>query len=202
MSEPIHQPAWERLSAALQHVMDATSMAKDEAKGAICQAIADRSIRIRGCLGKHKRSMTSKAVLDGKDFQIPTKIKPKHFDWDSSRPLQPWFVHRGRYALPGYWDLAWIEVCRADVEKILCPRLGEIAGPHRMPVKTNMAGRSRPTRDRAYQAIQALYPEGVPDPMTLPNALLCRRIGQWLKERGLPGISDDTMLRVTGRRRK
>jgi hypothetical protein len=59
-------------------------------------------------------------VLDGKDFEIPTEIKPEALDWESSRSLNPWFVRRGSYSIPGYWDLAWIEVSRADVTKALC----------------------------------------------------------------------------------
>ncbi len=34
--------------------------------------------------------------------------------------VKPWIVRRGSYSIPGYWDLEWIEVCRADVTKVLC----------------------------------------------------------------------------------
>ena len=68
--------------------------------------------------------------------------------------------------------------------------------------RTSATSRRRPARQRAQQAINELYPNGVPDPATLPNALLCRRIGEKLKELRLPQVSDDTILRVAGRRRK
>src|SRR5262249_15565653 len=62
---------------------------------------------------------TSKASLEGKAFEIPTEIKPEDFDWEASRPIKPWFVRRG-CSLAGHWDLAWIQVSRADVKKALC----------------------------------------------------------------------------------
>ena len=59
---------------------------------------------------------------------------------------------------------------------------------------------TRPARERASRAIQALYPDGVPDQATLPNANLCRSVGDWLKDK-LPGVSDATILRAANRRK-
>ena len=61
--------------------------------------------------------------------------------------------------------------------------------------------RGRPARDRAARAIQALYPDGVPDQVTLPNAILCRSVGDWLKVKSLPNVRDATILRAAGRRK-
>jgi hypothetical protein len=94
---------------------------REEAKTDICQAIADRTIKIQVKLRKHTtRSVTSKRVLEGKNFEIPAAIKLADLDWESSRPVKPWPVHREIFGFPGHWHLDWIEVCRADVTKVLC----------------------------------------------------------------------------------
>jgi hypothetical protein len=61
--------------------------------------------------------------------------------------------------------------------------------------------RSRPKLKGALRAIREIYPNGVPDQATEPNSKLCQRVVEKLKEAGLPGVSDDTILRAAGRRR-
>jgi hypothetical protein len=58
-----------------------------------------------------------------------------------------------------------------------------------------------PALERAQQAISQIYPDGVPSQAMLPNAILCRRVGAWLKEKKLPDVSDATILRAAGRRK-
>jgi hypothetical protein len=55
-------------------------------------------------------------------------------------------------------------------------------------------------RAAAKRAIDACYPEGVPD--TVINAVLCRVASQWLKQHmsHMPDISDDTIERAAGRK--
>jgi hypothetical protein len=60
---------------------------------------------------------------------------------------------------------------------------------------------NRPARERALNAIKALYPSGVPNQAAEPNVHLCRRVCEKLKATGLPGVSDDTILRAAGRRK-
>jgi hypothetical protein len=60
--------------------------------------------------------------------------------------------------------------------------------------------KSQPTLERARIAIQELYPTGVPQQAAEPNTILCRRVGQKLKQAGLPEVSNDTILRAAGRR--
>jgi hypothetical protein len=193
-------PAWERLADAIKRV-SAGRRPVEMAQIDLCRAIADRTVNIQ-CKLKRRGLNTSKTVLEGKDFHIPPEIKPADLDWERSCPLNPWSVRRGGYSPPGLWNLEWIEVCRADVTNVLCT--GREQGMPAQPTagKTSAARRSRPTRDRAQQIIEELYPQGVPEPATLPNALLCRLVGAKLKELGLPQASDDTILRVAGRRRR
>jgi hypothetical protein len=94
---------------------------KERARADLCRAVADRTVNIRCKLEQHAtRHFTSKDVLDGNAFEIPTEIKPEGVDWERSRPLKPWFVRRKCYSIPLYWHLAWIEVCSTDVTKALC----------------------------------------------------------------------------------
>jgi hypothetical protein len=59
----------------------------------------------------------------------------------------------------------------------------------------------QPARERAKRAIKLLYPTTeVPDAATLPNKILFRRVGDWLKEQKLQPVSDATILRAAGRR--
>jgi hypothetical protein len=196
-------PEWQRLSDAVEHVMTTAGLSKEEAKTAVCQAIADGTIRIRVKLREHTtRHLTSNSVLEGKTIEIPTNIKAEDLDWERSRPVKPWLVPRGSYGLPGYWNLEWIELSRTDVTNVL--RAAQERGE---PARQASSGkgakrRSRPQFERAKRAIDQLYPQGPPDPSDLPNANLYKRVGQKLKELKLEDVSDDTILRAAGRRRK
>jgi hypothetical protein len=115
-------PGWERLSDAATSVMTAAGIANDEARSNICQAIADRKVKIRGKLGRHTtKPIRSSTVLEGKDFEIPTDLKLEDLDWERSRPLKPWFVRRGGSVPAGYWDLDWIQLSRTELTNRLCP---------------------------------------------------------------------------------
>jgi hypothetical protein len=59
---------------------------------------------------------------------------------------------------------------------------------------------SRPTRERAKRALNAIYPTGIPEETIEPNAILCRNVGKWLKSQNLLGVSDATILRAANRR--
>jgi hypothetical protein len=68
-------------------------------------------------------------------------------------------------------------------------------------VARSHAGSRRPTRERARLAIESLYPTGIPDAATEPNALLCQKVQRRLKENGMPTAGDDSILRAAGRRK-
>jgi hypothetical protein len=138
-------------------------------------------------------------ILPGDAFQIPVAIKPDDFDWQNSRPLKPWRVKRGAFPIPGDWELEWIEVCGAEVTNALCA-VEKAAVPAQPASKAGTMRRSQPTRKRAEDIIKELYPGGVPEPPVLPNAILCRRVGEKLKQSRLPDVSNDTILRAAGRR--
>ena len=93
-------PAWERLADAIKRV-SAGARPIQMAKTDLCRAIADRNVKIWSKLKRSTRGLTSNAVLEGKDFDIPTELKPKDLNWETSCPVKRWFVPGGRYR--GHW---------------------------------------------------------------------------------------------------
>jgi hypothetical protein len=100
---------------------------------------------------------------------------------------------------------AWIEGSEAETES------GDQAGgghaesqaPGRPRERLHRKqDKSSPALNRAHGVIDELYPRGVPAQAAEPNVILCRRVGERLKQAGLPGASNDTILRAAGRRRK
>jgi hypothetical protein len=62
-------------------------------------------------------------------------------------------------------------------------------------------GRRQPSRERALEALDALYHGKIPDQDSLPNKILCRKVGEWLKQKELPEVKADTIHRAAGRRK-
>jgi hypothetical protein len=66
--------------------------------------------------------------------------------------------------------------------------------------------RTQAKRTRVRDAIEALWPNGIPGQSVLPHHLLCIKVQDWLKNdsknQGVPAqvISDDTILRAVDRR--
>jgi hypothetical protein len=70
------------------------------------------------------------------------------------------------------------------------------------PQPRQRRNRTSPARAAAVAAIAEVYPEGLPDQISEPNSLLCKKVGATLKGGPHEKISDDTILRAAGRRRK
>jgi hypothetical protein len=94
-------PKWVRLSEALQRVM-ATSFSEKQAKRDLCNAIADRKIRLRFCFmwrptaqdfltGRDKPTMEVRNV---KKSQVPAILRPGDFNWRRSQVRKPdlWLI--------------------------------------------------------------------------------------------------------------
>jgi hypothetical protein len=120
-----YEPDWERLPEAVKRVV-ATSVTEDQAKQAICTAIADRKIKVRFSIasevgGASFGDHVVGTVRGGGDVEIPPQLAPNDFNWEQSRPLKPWRnIRDGFSALAARWHLEWIEVFTADVSEILC----------------------------------------------------------------------------------
>jgi hypothetical protein len=194
---------WERLSDVLIRVVTANGQSSDQAHQAdICRAIADRTVEIRVKLKRHvTRATTSSETLPGSAFQIPMDLKPDDLDWEQSRPKVAWLVPRDRgYRVHGYWELALIEVSRADVTAELCGGEDPVA-TETTPARSTTTGRTRPVRESALRAIDELYAQGKPSQSSEPNKKLCSRVNDWLKDHGMHPVSHDTILRAAKRRK-
>jgi hypothetical protein len=191
--------AWERLSSAVKRLTTVTGLSTDQVQADICSAIADRAIKVRVKLKKHVNGVaTASVVLDGEDVQIPPEIRPEHFSWEESRPLDPWAVPN-KIRKPGLWWMEWIKVSVSDVVRVLCEAASGKSAPDtaRRSIK-----RTQPAREPANWVLMRLYPNGnVPPQGVLPNWQLCRRVNAMLTKQQMPIVSDDTILRAAGRRK-
>ena len=164
----------------------------------ICRALADRAINFRARLKKQASGLTSKEILERAAFEVPRRIEPGEFDWEQSRPLRPWRLNRP-HPNHGLWELAWIELSVADIINVF----GAPQAVGKAARSTERAlTKERPAFNRAKRVIDALCPGGTPDQTELPNKQLIALVQDKLKELGLPTVSDDTILRAAGRRRK
>jgi len=214
-------PDWESLADSLKRLR-AAGLSKSEAQHDICGALADRKLLMR------YRSDGAETT-DGQTVPwpysyplvIPADLSPRDFDWRQSHPMRPWLDENYRSY---YVHIALIELLSADVIRILCvPAKHRLSPQSRFESLTSRPAtaatgrdgaaaneaaesktrrrKSRPTFERAQNAISELYPKGVPEPAKLSNKHLCRRVGEKLEEDGLPALSDDSILRAAGRRK-
>lgn len=70
---------WERLSETLKRVMG-TGVPEHQARADICNAIADRRIRIR-IYWVSPRKLLRRQVREIKPDEIPEHLRPADFDW-------------------------------------------------------------------------------------------------------------------------
>jgi hypothetical protein len=96
-------PKWERLPEALQRVMG-TSVSEKQAKRDLCNALADRKIRLRLCFMWRptsqdflaRRGLPTTNVHRVTNDEIPGILKPSDFDWRRSRIRKPGLWHNIR----------------------------------------------------------------------------------------------------------
>ena len=182
--------------------MQARGLTRDEAQVAICRAIANGAVNFRCKLRERiYGTSTSTAVLERDAFEIPASLNPEDFDWDSSRPVKKWIVRRESGFRPsGPWDLEWIELFRDDVTKVLCST-GQREITEQVAKRAGTRKVTSPALERAREAVNELFPQGVPTQAVLPNRNLCDRVHQKIAHKKLPNLSDDTVLRAAGRRK-
>jgi hypothetical protein len=201
-------PDWERLSDALKPLVIA-SVSENNAKLDISRAIADKKIRVRltvaiepdvltahlqmvakvqGLGSDPKHSVPNVECFEDANVKIPSQLMPDDFDWENSRPLQPWpFRWRGgrrdEWQLPSQPALlielrtvdllSWIETCSE-------PALSGQGTSSEAQHEDSGAGLSREVtsnkaHDKAAQgsktlgileAIEQLWPDGMPKGLT------------------------------------
>jgi hypothetical protein len=192
---------WEWLPEVLARVMEARGLTKDEAQADICRAINNGALNFQCKLRERiYETSTSTAELERNALEIMAPLRPEDFDWESSRPLKKWIVRRESGFRPsGPWDLEWIKLLRENVTKFLCST-GQRESPEQAWRRTGTR-RTSPALERAQEAIRELFPQDLPNQADLPNRNLCLRVHKKIEEKGLPNVSDDTVLRAAGRRK-
>ena len=195
----------------------------DDAWSALREEMAAGNIRASGTPFRRVADLQGSAVETNEmareislDEIASSRLQDDGHDKDCLIP-EDWRVAHG-----SNWNNLWgfrnVRVFRADVlrafptavSKLSDTRHGneEIEGrhpdeqPQQPPDDQPQQPRvgTRPTRERASRALQALYPNGVPDQVTLSNAKLLRAVGDWLDQK-LEDVSDPTILRAAGRRK-
>ena len=158
--------------------------------------------------------------MDGRDYATNEKSVPREDD-----PEKIWNLieeNESRKRLPGgIVCFDGLRFCRDDVVKVFSVVETVVTGLLEEPtvVHTEIApapsgdpeiahsfGRSarkprtRPERNRALEALAAVYPGGVPNQQDEPNAVLLRKVGDKLSEQRKRPVRDDSILRAAGRR--
>ena len=59
--------------------------------------------------------------------------------------------------------------------------------------------RQKPALIRATRALRAIYVSGIPSQEQEPNPQVLKKVGKWMKDNGLPHVSDSTILRAACR---
>jgi hypothetical protein len=117
-------PDWERLFDALKRLR-ATGLAEGEAKRQICNAIADRKIKLRIYLlvppinvdWLPRRALSAREAYHVKDDEIPPRLTPRDFNWSQSRVRRsgPWQKVRGPSgSFLGHWKVVDMSHHRPD----------------------------------------------------------------------------------------
>ena len=177
---------WERLTEALNRVMEA-GLSKEQAQIALGQAIADGVVKVRGKLKRRATThMTaSDTVLEGAAFHIPPKIGPRDLDFERSRPVKPWGVRRGTFEThrgSGIWSGSSFS------GRMLPNAVCSLREQGRARTRASLKGGACNEQNTALrlsgaeQMIKLLYPDAIPGQATVPNAILCRRAGERLRE--------------------
>jgi hypothetical protein len=85
--------------------------------------------------------------------------------------------------------------------RIQSPETADIAVDEGIVASQPKRSKGHPAFERARRAIEAVYPDGVPDAATESNKKLCKRVSEALSEALSEAVSDDTILRAAGRRK-
>jgi hypothetical protein len=106
-----------------------------------------------------------------------------------------------------YGPVIWTGLCFDRKQFVSASVTGGGNGPptHTPAARPTQPGertpRKQPLRERAKRALDELYPNGVPDQVSVSDAELFSAVNALIKKRGEKGLSHDTILRAAGRRK-
>ena len=128
---------------------------------------------------------------------MPRRLTLDDIDWNNSRPFAPW-EGTGAWKWVSLHPLDLIEVCRADVIRVLCRAgSGQVRRVANAPVLDAPIRRHKrsPEVERANRALTAIYPEGVPHQATVRDNKLNNQVNDWLRDNSLDPVTIDSVLR-------
>ena len=190
------RPEWEPLADALKRVIDAGTL-PERARHRICTDIAQDQIRICPYVASETTGKPDVRLRSPMHYRVPHRLEPGDFDWENSRPLQPWSVNRTGH---GYgWEdapIKLIDLKTDDVIDRLCSNSGaSVAAKTGTPAErietarapgnneSSSRRRGRPADDddrlaRDFKTVlkiaQEEFPDGKPDHLSF--ALMAERL--------------------------
>jgi hypothetical protein len=194
---------WERLSNAVERIMESTHLSREQAESDICRAISDRAIGVQAKLARHATGLqTSHVTVGGSNLHIPRPLEPHALDWQHSRPINPWLINDLPPHRSGHWHFEWIELLQEDVTReILSPEKAIAPAGSKVPIAAKRKKRATPKLDAAKAALKALYPDGTPPQHVLLNDQLFDKVIKYLEKNNGPHVSRYTVLRAAGPRK-
>jgi hypothetical protein len=198
-----YTPEWGTIDGALESVA-AVGLPEERAKQALCREISDGRIGIRQLLAPDRRrklpAQTCKGLLNS------ARILPEDIDWRRSRPSRPspaW-ANSPLMSGPGsFLSVAYgvhnlvernvesIEVRVADVARIFSTSESPVEAK---PAEDSLERRPRRGKKTlaVWQAENALWPEGIPEGLSINDR--DRQIIDWLTAKKL-SIPDKSTIR-------
>jgi hypothetical protein len=113
-------PEWESLPEALRRVADCGTP-QYIAKERISTEIAQDRVRVRPYINSDTLGNSDIRIDSKKFYRVPPILKPSDFDWQNSRPINPWYVDRS--ARDFGWaptPISFLELNSRDVTDYLC----------------------------------------------------------------------------------
>ena len=161
-----YTPNWVSLTRSLLRLTDRGTTAEG-AKVDLCNAIADRMIDVRISVGGDEEF--SEALLMGRSVGVPTRLVPKDFDWQVSRPVSNWYC--GPY--PGHidWDerpIEFLELRNADLQALFPSTIAKLVPATFTSKSPNVSGRGK-AKKTIQQAYLNLFPPGSSKPLSMSS---------------------------------
>ena len=193
-------PAWERLADAIKRVMAGRAPERDGTNRPLpSHRRSNRQNSGANSRGTQPGALLRSRVLEGKDFEIPTEIKPKDLDWESVTSVKAMDSSPRDFRAirdTGIWSGS--RFSGPTLRKFCAPRSER--PPKRPRVKLAQQAKAGRRANRAQSGNpRALSPEALPERQSRCRTGYCAGASMTkLKERGTAiGVSDDTILRTT-----
>jgi hypothetical protein len=158
----IYVPDWEKLVDGLARIVAATGASEDTARIALCQAMSDSKIAVQAVVAKGE-NWAGQSVT-GRQLSVPLRLTPAAFDWEKSRPLEPWEL--GRHPDDIDWgarNIALIEVSTQDIRQLFPSTShtteADETATYKAWVAVNEKGNNPPSPDDCLAHMRKTFPD-------------------------------------------